>query len=286
MNKKLKLRRHESFSIRDGWLEKGLRTVKMHGQKTFSKDDGSRLLGLGSNMVKSLKYWMTASGLIEGTNPIKITNFAELLYSNDPYLNDMFSWWLIHYMLVTNKEESPVLYYVFNKYKGKYIDKESLYNEICKYFDTCNFEYSEKMLNEDCQMFFRLYYNNDKKTNPEDNFTSPLGKLELLEKTSDDDVYLKKAANIESLNYLVVYFALEQLFDKSFDITDAYDAEKSPVSVFNIDRSLFEQYIGIMRNKNLVTINKTAGLNMVYFEKQLSLEEIIDEYRKEGGYAL
>ena len=286
MDKKLKLRRHESFSIRDGWIEKGLRSVKQYDQKTFSKDSGIKILGLGSNMVKSLKYWMTACGLIEGVNPIKTTEFADILYSNDSYLNDTFSWWLIHYMLVTNEDESPVLYHVFNRYKGRFIDKESLFDEMCNYFDSKGYEYNSKMLSEDCQMFFRLYYNNDKNTNPEDNFTSPLAKLHLLDKTAGNDTFVKRGTSIESLSYLIVFYALEQLFDKSFDITDAFNIEMSPAKVFNMDRSVFEQFLGVMRNKNLVTINKTAGLNMVYFEKKMTLNDVVEEYRKEGGYAI
>ena len=57
---KLKLRRHESFAIREGWIEKGLNAVNQHHKLTFSKSDGVKILGIGSNMVKSLKYWMVA----------------------------------------------------------------------------------------------------------------------------------------------------------------------------------------------------------------------------------
>ena len=57
MNKEpLKLKRHETFSIREGWLEKGLNKCSQNPQ-CFQKDRGTKELGLGSNMVKSLRYW-------------------------------------------------------------------------------------------------------------------------------------------------------------------------------------------------------------------------------------
>ena len=38
MNNKVKMKRHESFSIREGWLAKGIRTIK-EDSKVFSSAD-------------------------------------------------------------------------------------------------------------------------------------------------------------------------------------------------------------------------------------------------------
>ena len=57
MNMKIKMKRHESFSIREGWLAKGIKDIKKDA-KVFSSPDATDILGIGTNMVKSLKYWM------------------------------------------------------------------------------------------------------------------------------------------------------------------------------------------------------------------------------------
>jgi hypothetical protein len=40
---------------------------------------------------------------------------------------------------------------------------------------------------------------------------------------------------------------------------------------------MYLQYLDEMRKNGLVTINRAAGLNTVYFEKQLSLNHIFEE---------
>ena len=64
MKTKIKMKRHESFSIREGWLVKGIKAF-VENNKVFSASDATDILGIGTNMVKSLKYWLLATTLIE-----------------------------------------------------------------------------------------------------------------------------------------------------------------------------------------------------------------------------
>ena len=63
MADKIKMKGHESFSIREGWLTKGLIEVS-NNSKVFSEKDQTDIFGIGTNMVKSLKYWLQATSLI------------------------------------------------------------------------------------------------------------------------------------------------------------------------------------------------------------------------------
>ena len=78
----LRLKRHETFSIREGWLEKGLNII-VENNECFKKDNGPRLLGLGSNMCKSLKYWLKATGIAKFGQVAELTEFGNLLYKYD-----------------------------------------------------------------------------------------------------------------------------------------------------------------------------------------------------------
>ena len=62
MSEKIKMKGHESFSIREGWLTKGLLEVAAN-PKVFSEKDQTDIFGIGTNMVKSLKYWLQATML-------------------------------------------------------------------------------------------------------------------------------------------------------------------------------------------------------------------------------
>ena len=52
---KLRLKRHGSFSIREGWFEKAIDSIKENEQSVFSKGNGVAILGIGANMVTSLR---------------------------------------------------------------------------------------------------------------------------------------------------------------------------------------------------------------------------------------
>lgn len=55
----MRFRAHETFFIRKGWLSKGMKYVKIKNDIFVAKDENPMdLLGIGSNMVKSLRYWL------------------------------------------------------------------------------------------------------------------------------------------------------------------------------------------------------------------------------------
>ena len=50
--------------------------------------------------------------------------------------------------------------------------------------------------------------------------------------------------------------------------------ENNPMNLFCLDKNIFYLYLNDMKEKGLITINKTAGLNMIYIQKNLNEEEI------------
>ena len=63
MDKKdYRLKGHESFVIREGWLTKGMKAVH-DDSKVFSINSGADALGVGTNMAKSIRYWMRVANL-------------------------------------------------------------------------------------------------------------------------------------------------------------------------------------------------------------------------------
>ena len=55
----MKFRAHETFFIRKGWLSKGMERVVAKGDLFVDNAENPMdVLGIGSNMVKSLRYWL------------------------------------------------------------------------------------------------------------------------------------------------------------------------------------------------------------------------------------
>ena len=55
---------HETFPFRYPWLKKGYDAVREDGA-VFLRDDAITTLGVGKNMVRSIRHWCLAAGLIE-----------------------------------------------------------------------------------------------------------------------------------------------------------------------------------------------------------------------------
>ena len=62
VKRKYRLKGHESFILRDGWLTKGIQAVEKDSG-VFSKNSGTDVLGVGTNMAKAIRYWMRTAGI-------------------------------------------------------------------------------------------------------------------------------------------------------------------------------------------------------------------------------
>lgn len=281
MNIKLRLKRHESFSIREGWLAKGLKNVSENGN-VFSSTEATDLLGIGTNMVKSLKYWMTATTLInDNSKKIELTEFGELLNEYDPYLEDIFSWWLIHINLITNTEDSYIYNLFFNKCNGRNFTKREIFEQLNYNLVKEKIEFNENILQDEVNMIIKTYTIDEKIDNPENNFICPLSELNLIKKV-ERDTFERNKPEYRNLNYLVVYYLMTlKLKDRdSISIDELIKEDNSPAKLLNLDKNLINEYLDEMKRNNLIIINRTAGLNMIYLQKKMSLEKIIIKYFK------
>lgn len=261
----IKLKKNESFYIREGWMEKAINTIAEEDKNIFFKNDGVAKLGIGSNMVKALKYWLGAAGIIEGKNN-SLSKLGKCLKEYDPYLENDFSWFLIHYMLVRNEKECPVFYTVFNS-NLKSFTKDDLDEYLMNQFLLEDPDVSRKSVEADAGVFIRSYVTEEPITNPEDNYACPLSSLKLLKKNKD--TYTKLTPQYSDLSYLLVFYALQDIYgEKAFNIESSMEVKNSPVKLFNLDKYLYLKYLDDMQKNGLVSVNKTAGLNAVYFEKK------------------
>ena len=99
---------HESFQCKGLWLKKGYDYAK--AGLSFTDDYAVVELGVGKNMVASIRYWLRAFGITNDNGvPTEIGKY--LLDDNgaDPYIEDTATLWLLHYMLVTSRVPTPLL---------------------------------------------------------------------------------------------------------------------------------------------------------------------------------
>lgn len=287
---KYKIKGNESFSIREGWLAKGLMALEKKSC-VFSEETAMDDLGVGSKMVKSIKYWLLASHLVEERREgnskhslVPTTYFGEIVKNHDPYFEDIFTLWIIHYYITADIEFNTVWNLFFNRFNVTDFTKNAmvkkLVNECAKiYGDEKSLQNS---IDTDCGVLLKMYTASEETvTNPDENLVSPFSELGLIARGSERSSYMKVKPLYGKLDRLAVLYVLTQNFtdDKiSADIDTLLTQDNNIGKIFNLDRNMINEYLDRLRQEGFIELNRTAGLDMVYSKNELSPSEILERY--------
>ena len=208
-----------------------------------------------------------------------MTELGKLVIEFDPYMEDEFTWWMIHINMLLNQEDFYVGNIFFNKCVSKNFSKEDVFNIVSETLNSKKLDFNEKILVDEINTIIKTYVVDNSDDTPENNFNCPLADLELLKRISKDN-YERLKPNYRNLHYLVVYFLILNLLDgrEYISIDEIIKINNSPVKLLNLDKNLLNDYLDDMRRNNLITINRTAGLNMIYISNSLNIEEIFSKY--------
>ena len=129
--------KHQTFHIRDVWLHKGIKILNDDPKSLSAANEPHHILGVGKNMVDSIRYWMQATGLAtldEGTKggavPLLTTKLANLIFESDPYFEESVTLWLTHIELASNKKLATLWYWIFNEYGVRDFNSERITNSL------------------------------------------------------------------------------------------------------------------------------------------------------------
>ena len=101
----------------------------------------------------------------------------------------------------------------------------------------------------------------------------------------------KKGLNFLSASYkklptIAVFYAIAKVMENegtdSINIDDLTTANNSPVKIMNLDKNLLYTYLTDLSHAGLLTVNRTAGLNMIYLKEKMDSAQIVRRYF-EGG---
>lgn len=136
---------HETFYCKSLWLKKGYDYLKEGN--SFSDEDAVVKLGVGKNMVASIRFWLKAFGL---TQADKLTRLADIIFDEkngyDKYIEDNTTLWILHYSLVKNRIASLYsLLFLDYQCEKKEFDRDTLNNYIKR---RCNVPEQKNVYNE------------------------------------------------------------------------------------------------------------------------------------------
>ena len=289
---KYKLKGNESFCIREGWLNKGITAIQ-NAPSVFSSDDAMDKLGIGSKMVKSLKFWLIAAGLAEekkvknSKNILQLTeNLGTVINRYDKYFEDIFTLWVLHYNIVSNTELCTIWNLFFNKFTVTDFSKTNMVNKLADEFNKIYNKDSSiyNSVTDDCSSILKMYSitSENDLADPEDNLSSPFSELGLIKKSDRErGNYSKIRPVYEKLDRLAVLYVIVSNLDaenQSVDIETLTVQENNIGKVLNLDRTMINEYLDQLKQEGYITLNRTAGLDKVYLKKEITPKEILIEY--------
>lgn len=279
---KIKLQGHEKFALRDGWLNKGIITVAERPD-AFQGKEGPDLFGIGNNMVKSLRYWLKAFGLVEekaGKGAL-LTPLGKLIMENDPYFEDVFTIWILHCFIAKNIHEATSWYMFFNRmndiedFEKEQIEK-ILYREIAKY--AIGQTFSENSVKNDLDVLLSMYGKTKAKVDPEDKSVSPFAQLGLVNysygkysKSHPDGRIISEWNALYELTFLMAD-------TDSISIDDAVNGEMGLSRIYQITLMTANDLLDKLDALGFIRVNRTAGLDVIYKNNELTPEAIVKAY--------
>lgn len=288
---KTRFKGHETFFFREGWLSKAL--FEIHGNNNttlFSSNNGITKLGVGSNMVKSIKYWMITSKLLQLNNKTKsyeLTKLGNIIAQNDVYLEDMFSLWILHTNIVRNKENATTWHLFFNEFHAEKFNSSDVKEVLKNYLIANDITFAEKSLDTDINVLLNMYAKDRTSTDPEENYSCPFSRLDLIERTRNS--FVRKLPNLTTVNELVILYAIMSIIEnnnnleKYISISRLEEGENSLVNIFNFNRIIINEYLEQLSNQSLIRIEKTAGLDMVYITTEMTSNDVVELYFERRG---
>ena len=295
---------HETFPMRYGWLKKSMEAAENHEKdgirNFFASEKAIVELGVGKNMVTSMKYWALYSGIfdVNDTKDLVITEFGKWLIGQngvDPWMENLSTLWFIHWNLVYGKSNGDYLftyYWFFNHYNFATFDKDILSKNLCAFIKERIDESkipASLTLGRDIDCFIGMYSPKIKKNKAdEDSIESPLVELDLISPKTRRDVFQVNRGIKPSLSIYTFLFGLLKFWAdyspnaKTMSFESICYQPMSPGRVFLLNEDAVAGYMqDIAKATNgLFEYSETAGLKEIILTKNIDFEDKAYEYFK------
>ena len=281
--RKIRLKGHETFILREGWLAKGLKAVS-DNPKVFSEYAGADALGVGTNMAKAIRYWLRAGGVTaESKGEVRLSAMGRLIKEYDAYFEDIFTMWLIHAGIACNAELATSWYVIFNKIGNEEYTKDELCDVLMRELKAYSMqqELPESSVLADVTAIINMY-SRDKNVDydPEEKKVSPFSELTLLKRNGI--TYKKYMPAQEILSDMAVLFLIRRYFENektdSVSIDTLLKGDMLPGKIYNLNRVALNFYLDKLASDGYIAVNRTAGLDMVYSMSTITPEKVIEKY--------
>lgn len=277
--KKFTFSGHESFACKTLWLKKGYDFIK--AGYDFNLPDAVVQLGVGKNMVVSIRYWMKVFGMIQNE---ELTPIADYLFATDqgkdPFVEDLGTLWLLHFLLISIGEASlyNLLFTQFQR-ERKTFERQHLLHFVKRIMVEENKQnlFNENTVKKDISTLL-LNYVLPQKAKALDDYNALLIDLEVIRTDAECKNYLFNIEGKRQLPWQIFLYAILSL--KGKDNTVSYDLLQeiglmfcmNDIEVIEMCKIIEVHFIDDIRYSD------TAGIRQLQFLGKISSKEVLDKY--------
>ena len=288
---------HETFPLRYGWLKKAFDRVLETEDSEENRldcwgDDAIARFGVGKNMVKSMRHWANAIGVIEestATKSVTTTKLGRFLFGPnglDPYMEHPSTLWLVHWQLASCPKRTT-WFWAFSYCSTPVFERDGLQNSIRRLAEECGWlRVAKTTLKNDVSCFIRTYVakQTTKKSTGDDILESPLTELGLVKSINRKDGFRFVRGPKATLTDGLFAYAFSEYWIRNnpdaatLSFESIAHAPGSPGRVFALDE---EEVVN-----RLIKLEETTGGHLRWSET-VGLKQVIraGELKEEEKYA-
>ncbi len=273
---------HESFPCKTLWLKKGYDFV-VQG-KIFNNPDAVIDLGVGKNMVASIRYWLKVFGICDANG---VTDLGHYLFDEqdgkDKYLEDLATLWLLHFNLVFLREASlyNMLFCGLQRERSMFERGKLITYARLKLIEAGKQSmFNENTIRKDIGVLLQNYALPRKPQSNED-FSSLLIDLDLIRLKSDGQEYYFNVDGKRKVTKEIFLYGMLKLKNLEGDNTIPFDTIQERVGlVFCMQDFETIEMLNLLASEysEYFVYSDVAGIKQVQFTKDLNVKQVLDDY--------
>ena len=292
---------HETFVFRHSWLKKAVDAVT-EDPEVFTRDSAIVTLGVGKNMVRSIRHWGLVTGILSEEPKsrgarLTVSEFGRMVLGAsgfDPYLEDPATLWLLHWKILRQEQRCTTWHYVFNRFPATEFTRGSLSQFVmdeARREDAA--ESSENSIRRDVEVFLRTYVGSAdlRATVGEDTLDCPLSELGLIEARPGSDLFQLQRSPKPTLGDYAFLYALCDFWDaisegqQTLAFSEIAYRKGSPGTVFRLDENSIADRLERLEalTGGKLAYTETAGLRQVYRNSAVRPDELLREHYAVAG---
>lgn len=279
---------HEKFVFRYGWLRKGFDAISADPD-IFKSDRALVELGVGKNMVRAIRHWCLATGVIltedqeKNRSVLKPGWLGNQLFGEtgwDLYLEDVGTLWLLHWQLSSNLERCLIWHLLFSTYLEPEFSKRQLYAFLEKQLGFLGVKTTEAMINREIDCCIRTYLpvKTSKYQTKEESLECPLAELDLLRYSAEAGTYYFNIGTKPSLPKEIfgstLFLFINGFIDnrRTISVDECIYRKGSPGQIFKMDENSVIEYLEWLEHQlnGMFRLEETAGYRQIFIGDSLA----------------